>query len=58
MCIRDSSNIDGFQKAAKEAMGKMTSEQMDEIRKKVESMSDEEKQNILKMFSQRFDPSK
>ena len=56
MCIRDS--IEGFQEAAKEAMGKMTSEQMDEIRKKVESMSDEEKQNIMKMFSQRFDPSK
>ena len=52
------SNIEGFQEAAKEAMGKMTSEQMDEIRKTVESMSDEEKQNIMKMFSQRFDPSK
>ena len=52
------SNIEGFQEAAKEAMGKMPSEQMDEIRKTVESMSDEEKQNIMKMFSQRFDPSK
>ena len=52
------SNMKGFQEAAKEAMGKMTSEQMDEIRKTVESMSDEEKQNIMKMFSQRFDPSK
>ena len=52
------SNIKGFQEAAKEAMGKMTPEQMNEIKKTVESMSDEEKQNILKMFSQRFDPSK
>ena len=52
------SNMNGFQEAAKEAMGKMTSEQMDEIRKTVESMSDEEKQNIMKMCSQRFDPSK
>ena len=51
-------NMKGFQEAAKDAMGKMTSEQMDEIRKTVESMSDEEKQNIMKMFSQRFDPSK
>jgi len=51
-------NMKGFQEAAKEAMGKMTPEQMDEIRKTVESMSDEEKQNIMKMFSQRFDPSK
>ena len=52
------SNMNGFQEAAKEAMGKMTPEQMDEIRKTVESMSDEEKKNIMKMFSQRFDPSK
>jgi len=51
-------NMKGFQEAAKEAMGKMTPEQMQEIRKSVESMSDEEKQNIMKMFSQRFDPSK
>ena len=51
------SNLKGFQDAAKEAMGKMTPEQMGEIRKTVESMSDEEKQNLLKMFSQRFDPS-
>ncbi len=51
------SNLKGFQEAAKDAMGKMTPEQMQEIRKSIESMSDEEKQNILKMFSQRFDPS-
>ncbi len=52
------SNLKGFQEAAKDAMGKMTPEQMQEIRKSIESMTDEEKQNILKMFSQRFDPSK
>ena len=52
------SNLKGFQEAAKDAMGKMTPEQMQEIRKSIESMSDEEKQNILKMFSQRFDPLK
>ena len=52
------SNLKGFQEAAKDTMGEMTPEQMQEIRKSVESMSDEEKQNILKMFSQRFDPSK
>ena len=51
-------NMEGFQDAAKEAMGKMTPEQMQEIRKSIESMSDEEKMNIMKMFSQRFDPSK
>ena len=63
MCIRDrikgaASNLKGFQEAAKDAMGEMTPEQIHEIRKSVESMSNEEKQNILKMFSQRFDPSK
>ena len=42
------SNLKGFQEAAKDAMGKMTPEQMQEIRKSIESMSDEEKQNILK----------
>ena len=52
------SNMNGYQEAAKEAMGKMTPEQMKENRKTVESKTDEEKQNIMKMFSQRFDPSK
>ena len=52
------SNLKGFQDAAKEAMEKMTPEQMKEIQKTVESMSEKEKQDILKMFSQRFDPSK
>ena len=52
------SNLKGFQDAAKEAMEKMTPEQMKEIQKTVESMSDEEKQDVLKMFSQRFDPKK
>ena len=52
------SNLKGFQDAAKEAMEKMTPEQMKEIQKTVESMSDEEKQDVLKMFSQRFDPTK
>ena len=42
----------------RELAEKMTPEQMQEIRKSVESMSDEEKMNIMKMFSQRFDPSK
>ena len=51
-------NMKGFQDAAKEAMGKVTPDQMQEIRKSIESMSDEEKMNIMKMFSQRFDPSK
>ena len=43
---------------AKEAMAKMTPEQLADIKKRVENMSDEEKQNILKMMSQFTNPSK
>ena len=43
---------------AKEAMAKMTPEQMVEIKNRVANMSDEEKQNILKMMSQFTNPSK
>ena len=48
----------GFQNAAKDAMGKMTSEQMAEARKMIEDMSDQEKMDILIMFTQRFDSVK
>jgi hypothetical protein len=51
-------NLKGFQDAAKDAMGKMSPEQMDEARKMVENMSDEEKKEMLKMFTQRFDSKK
>ena len=51
-------NLKGFQEAAKDALGNMTPEQMAEARKMVENMSDEEKMNMLKMFSQRFDSGK
>ena len=43
---------------AKEAMAKMTPEQLADVKKRVENMSDEEKQNILKMMSQFTNPSK
>ena len=43
---------------AKEAMAKMTPEQLAEIKNRVENMSDEEKQNILKMMSQFKKPGK
>ena len=39
-------------------MGKMTPEQMAEARKMIEDMSDQEKMDILKMFTQRFDSGK
>ena len=51
-------NLKGFQEAAKDALGNMTPEQMAEARKMVENMNDEEKMNMLKMFSQRFDSGK
>jgi hypothetical protein len=43
---------------AKDAMAKMTPEQLADVKKRVENMSDEEKQNILKMMSQFKNPFK
>ena len=43
---------------AKEAMAKMTPEQLADVKKRVENMSDEEKQNIFNMMSQFTHPSK
>ena len=55
---KGAANLKGFQESAKDAMGKMTPEQMADARKMIENMSDEEKANILKMFTQRFDSGK
>ena len=54
--IKGAGNLKGFQDAAKNAMGEMTPEKMDEARKMLENMSDDEKMNLVKMFTQRFDP--
>jgi len=43
---------------AKDAMDKMTPEQLAEIKDRVANMSEEEKQNILKMMSQFNNPFK
>lgn len=56
--LKGTANMKGFQDAAKDAMGKMTPEQMAEARKTIKGMSDQEKMDILKMFTQRFDPGK
>lgn len=56
--VKGAANLKGFQDAAKDAMGNMTSEQMAEARKMIENMSDQEKMDILKMFTQRFDSGK
>ncbi len=41
---------------AKEAMAKMTPEQLADVRKRVENMSDDEKNNIIKMMSDMMKP--
>ncbi len=56
--LKGAANLKGFQEAAKNAMGEMTAEKLAEVRKMAENMSDEEKMNMLKMFTQRFDPGK
>ena len=56
--LKGVANMKGFQDAAKDAMGEMTPEKMAEARKMVENMSDEEKMNMVKMFTQRFDSGK
>ena len=56
--VKGAFNMEGFQNAAKNAMGKMTPEQMAEARKMIEDMNDQEKMDILKMFTQRFDSGK
>ena len=50
--------MDDLPSMAKEAMAKMTPEQLAEVKDRVANMSDEEKQNILKMMSQFTNPSK
>ncbi|MEE9258979.1 MAG: hypothetical protein V3U37_05515 [Nitrospinaceae bacterium] len=49
-------NLKNIQEAAKAYLGKMTPDQMAEIRRMAENLSDEEKKNILKMFTRKTDP--
>jgi len=42
-----------LEEMARQAMAGLTPEQLAEIRRQVESMSDEEKKNLLKLFSER-----
>ena len=44
--------LGNMQEKAKEAMAKMTPEQLAEVKKQVENMSDDEKKNIMGMMSQ------
>ena len=45
-----------LKETAQSYMSKMTPEQIAEIRKTIENMSDEEKQNIVKTLTQQFNP--
>ena len=47
-----------FQNMAQEAFAKMTPDQITDIKKRIENMSDEEKKDILGMFSQFTNPNK
>ena len=46
------SGLGDLSSMAKDAMAKLTPEQLSEVKKRVENMSDEEKKNILKMMSE------
>ncbi len=50
----DFNSPEDMEKAAKEFMAQMNPEQMEEMRKKVDAMSEEEKKNIIDMISKDF----
>ncbi len=52
------SGLGDLSSMAKEAMDKMTPEQLAEVKERVANMSDEEKKNIVKMMSQFGNPFK
>ncbi len=49
-------NPEDMQKAAGEYLSKLTPEQIAEMRQMAESLSDEDKKNILDLISQQFKP--
>ena len=49
-------DLGSLKETAQSYMSKMTPEQITEIRKTIENMSDEEKQNIMKTLTQQFNP--
>ena len=52
------SGLGDLSSMAKEAMAKMTPEQLAEVKQRVENMSDEEKKNMMKMMADMFNPSR
>ena len=51
-------SLGDFQSMAQEAFAKMTPDQITDIKNRIANMSDEEKKNILGMFSQFINPDK
>ena len=54
--MNDLPDLESLKETAQSYMSKMTPEQITEIRKTIENMSDEEKQNIMKTLTQQFNP--
>lgn len=52
------SGLGDLSSMAKEAMAKLTPEQLAEVKKRVENMSGDEKKNMLKMISEMMNPFK
>ena len=52
------SGLGDLSSMAKEAMAKLTPEQLAEVKKRVGNMSDDEKKNIMKTISEMINPSK
>lgn len=53
--LKDLPDLGSLKETAMDYLGQLTPEQMTQIRQKVESMSDEEKKNIINMFSRKND---
>ena len=54
--MNDLPDLESLKETAQSYMSKMTPDQITEVGKSIENMSDEEKQNIIKMLTQQFNP--
>ena len=54
--MNDLPDLESLKETAQSYMSKMTPEQISEVGKTIENMSDEEKKNIIKMLTQQFNP--
>ncbi|PIQ97164.1 MAG: hypothetical protein COV67_05650 [Nitrospinae bacterium CG11_big_fil_rev_8_21_14_0_20_56_8] len=49
-------NLESLQQFAREQMAKMPPEQLEQIKKSFDNMSDEEKQNLIQLLARQFKP--